>query len=80
MQNDLIDLIKQKVLDADPRAIKQINFAAKLDGSGKSRINFILEYAKETVLYFSQGTGKVLRMQFIKRFNFYRVKWNSTTV
>ena len=38
MQNDLIDLIKQKVLDADPRAIKQINFAAKLDGSGKSRI------------------------------------------
>ena len=47
-------------VDADPRAIQQINFTANLDGAGKTRVYFILEEAKETILDFSQGTVKVL--------------------
>ena len=55
-----IDLSKQQALDADPRAIQQINFTANLDRPGNTRIYFILEEAKETVLDFSKGTVKVL--------------------
>ena len=55
-----IDLSKQQALDADPRAIQQINFTANLDRAGNTRIHFILEEAKETILNFSQGTVKVL--------------------
>ena len=55
-----IDLSKQQVLDADPKAIQQINFTAKLDTPGRTRIYFILEEARETVFEFSQGTVKVL--------------------
>ena len=56
----VIDLRKQQALDADPRAIQQINFTANLDRAGNTRIYFILERAKETILDFSQGTIKVL--------------------
>ena len=59
-----IDLSKQQALDADPRAIQQINFTANLDRAGNTRFYFILEEAKETVFEFSQGTVKVLWMQF----------------
>ena len=55
-----IDLSKQQALDADPRAIQQNNFTANLDIAGNTRIYFILDKAKETVLDFSQGTVKVL--------------------
>ena len=55
-----IDLTKQQALDADPRAIQQINFTANLDRAGNTRFYFILEEAKETVFEFSQGTVKVL--------------------
>ena len=55
-----VDLSKQQVLDAAPRAIQQINFTANLDRDGNTRIYFILEEAKETILEFSQGTVKVL--------------------
>ena len=55
-----IDLSKQQALDADPRAIQQINFTANLDRARNTRIYFILEEAKETVLDFSQKTVKVL--------------------
>ena len=55
-----VDLSKQEVLDPDPRAIQQINFTANLDRAGNTRIYFILEEAKETILNFSQGTVKVL--------------------
>ena len=53
-------MIKQQVLDADPRAIQQINFTANLDRSGNTKMFFIIEEAKETVSEFSQGTVKVL--------------------
>ena len=54
------DLSKQQGLDADPKAIQKINFTANLDTSGRTRIYFILEEAKETIFEFSQGTVKVL--------------------
>ena len=55
-----VDLSKQQALDADPRAIQQINFTANLNRAGNTRVYFILEEAKETILDFSQGTVKVL--------------------
>ena len=55
-----VDLSKQQALDADPRAIQQINFTENLDRAGNTRVYFILEEAKETILDFSQGTVKVL--------------------
>ena len=55
-----VNLSKQQALDADPRAIQQINFTANLDRAGNTRVYFILEEAKETILDFSQGTVKVL--------------------
>ena len=55
-----IDLGKEQALDADPRAIQQINFTANLDKVGNTTMFFIIEQAKETVLDFSKGTLKVL--------------------
>ena len=55
-----VDLSKQQALDADPRAIQQINFTANLDRAGNTRVYFILEDAKEAILDFSKGTVKVL--------------------
>ena len=56
----VIDLSKQQELDADPRAIEQINFTANLDTDGNTTMLFIIEEVKQTVLDFSQGTVKVL--------------------
>ena len=55
-----VDLSKQQALDADPRAIQQINFTENLDRNDNTRIYFILEEPKETILNFAQGTVKVL--------------------
>ena len=55
-----IDISKQQELDADPRAIQQINFTANLDRNGNTTMFFITEEAKETVFEFSQETVKVL--------------------
>ena len=51
-----INLSKQQVLDADPKAIRQINFTANIDRDGNATIFFIVEEMKETILDFSQGT------------------------
>ena len=55
-----IDLSKQQALDADPRAIQQVTFAANLARDGNTRLYFILEEVKETISEFSQGTVKNL--------------------
>ena len=55
-----IHLSKQQALDADPKAIQQINFTASLDRANNTRFYFILEEAKKAVFEFSQGTVKVL--------------------
>ena len=59
-----IDWSKQQALDADPRAIQEINFTENLDRAGNTTMFFITDEAKETVLDISQGTVKVLWMQF----------------
>ena len=56
----VVDLSKQRAPDVGPKAIQQINFTANLDRAGNTRIFFIFEEAKETVLDFSQRTVKVL--------------------
>ena len=51
------DLSKQKELDADPRAIQQIEFKHMLETN--STIYWVLEKSKETILEFYKGTVKV---------------------
>ena len=41
-----VDFSKQQALDANPKAIQQINFTANLDEAGKTRFYYILEEAK----------------------------------
>ena len=60
-----IDLSKQQKLDADPKAIQQINFTGNLTRADGARMYFIIEEAKETVLDFSKGTVKVLWFYFV---------------
>ena len=52
-----IDLNKQQSLDADPKAMKQINFTGNL--AEEATIFFIIEEAKQTTLGFLQGNVKV---------------------
>ena len=54
-----IDLSKQQVLDADPKAIQQFNLTRNLTQTEGTTIVFIIKEVKETVLHFSQGTVKV---------------------
>ena len=55
-----IDLSKQQAPDADPRSIQQISFTANLDRAENTRMLFITEEAKETILVFLQGKVKAL--------------------
>ena len=52
-----VDLSKQKELDADPRAIQQIEFKYMLRTN--STIYWVLEKSKETISEFYKGTVKV---------------------
>ena len=56
----IVALNKPQALDPDPKPIQQINFAANLDRAENTKIYFVLEEAKETILGFSQGTVQVL--------------------
>ena len=55
-----IDSSKQQALDADPKAMQQINFTENLDQAACAKLFFIIEEAKETILDFLQGIVKVL--------------------
>ena len=55
-----IELSKQQVLDADPKAIQQINSTANLNRTGSTTFYFILEETKKTVFEFLQRTVKIL--------------------
>ena len=68
------DLSKQPKLDTDSKAIQQINFTVNLDREEGSTMFLIIEEVKETVLYFSKGTVKVL--WFWYNIN---IKWLSKT-
>ena len=52
------DLVKQRELDADPRAIQKIEFYETLKTN--SQVCTVLEKSKETILEFYKGTTKVL--------------------
>ena len=52
-----LDLNKKQAFYADPEAMQQINFTGNIENN--TVIFFIIEEAKEAVLYFSQGTVKV---------------------
>ena len=57
------DISKQKVLDADSRAIQQIIFTGTIKATvanTRAVIFYVLEKSKETKLEFSKGTTKVL--------------------
>ena len=67
-----IDLSKQQTLDTDPRAIQQINFTVNLDEAGNTRIFFIFEETKKTILDFLQGTLIFFTRSSIAWLNFYQ--------
>ena len=54
-----VDLSKQKELDADPRAIQQIEFKYMLQTD--STIYWVLEKSKDTILEFYKGTLKYIK-------------------
>ena len=59
------DLSKQKALDADSRAIKQIIFTGKITSTAANTriiIYHILKQSRQTILQFSKGTTKVLQL------------------
>ena len=68
-----IDLSKQQALDADPKAIQQINFTANLDKDGNTRFYFILEEAKKKhFLIFTRNCKSFINIiEYKVYFNFY---------
>ena len=54
----VVDLSKQRELDADPRAIQQIEFIRML--KTRSNVFTIFEKSKEAILEFYKGTAKVM--------------------
>ena len=54
------DLSEKQALDADPKAMQQINFKGDLSGNNNRLIIFIIEGAKEKNSIFSEGTVKLL--------------------
>ena len=64
-----IDLSKQQELDADPRAIQQINFTANLDREGNTTIFFITEKTKESFV-----NAIPLSENIMNQFNSYQYK------
>ena len=57
-----VDLSKQKVLDADPKAIQQVVFQGVVGGDGNTNIRLytVLKQSKKTVLEFYNRTAKLL--------------------
>ena len=54
-----VNLSKEKELDADPRAIQQIEFKYMLEGNNNLTFYWVLEKSKETILEFYKGSAKV---------------------
>ena len=58
-------LQKQQKLDADPKAVQQINFTGNLSKEEGSTMFFVIDEAKETLLDFSKVAVKVLWFYFL---------------
>ena len=66
----VVNLGKQQALDADPKAIQEINFTANLDRAGNTRTYFILEEVKETVLdFFTRNCKGFVNATSLKQFH-----------
>ena len=65
-----IDLSKPQELYADPKAMQQIDFTGNLEQTGNTTTFSIIEETKETILNFSEGTGKALWMYSTNLFCF----------
>ena len=71
----VIDLSKKQALDADPKAIQQINFTANLDREGNTRLYFILEEAKKKYFQiFTRNSKSFVNVIWLNKFNFYQYK------
>ena len=57
LQQVMETITQQQTLDADPKAIQQINLASNLENN--AIIFFNIEEAKETIFDFSQRTVRV---------------------
>ena len=56
-----IDLIKQQALEAEPKAMQQINFTENfIDRAENIKMFFIIEEAKDTILDLPRGTVGIL--------------------
>ena len=79
-----IDLSKQQALDADPRAIQQINFTVNLDRVENTTIFFVIEQAKETVFGLFTRNYKsfvnAVSLNAIYSLIFISIKWHNTIV
>ena len=73
----IIDLSKQQVLDADPKATQKINFTRNLERAGNTTMFLITDKAKETKLGFSDGTVNVLKIYVAYNIN---IKWLKITL
>ena len=51
-----IDVSKQQAIDADPKAIQQINSTGNLNRAEGATMYFNIKEVKETILDFVQGT------------------------
>ena len=72
----VIDLRKQKSLDADPKAMKWIDFTGKLVKAGNTTIFFITEEAKER--FFVKISETIVNV-FYNLFCF-KMKWFNITL
>ena len=59
-----IDLSKQQVLDAGPKATQQIDFTGNQDQPEYTTMFFIIEEAKDTIWDFSQEIVRELQIYF----------------
>ena len=64
----------EQTLDADPRAIQQINFTANLNRAGNTTLFFIIKEAKETVLRLLTRSCKSIVNVFYKNLIFNDIK------
>ena len=58
-----IDLSKQQVLDADPKAIKQINFTGNLDCAGNNNIFQIQRSKQNYFRFFTRNCASIVNTQ-----------------
>ena len=62
--------IEPQALEADPKAIKKINFTGNLDQASGATVFFIIE-GRETVLNFSKGNCESIKNVFHNSILFY---------